>query len=1291
MGKRELYDTIDLRRHGVIEASAGTGKTYAIESLLVRILCEEDADLRAGIDEILVLTFTEKATGELQYRVREKIRQRLDPQVAGTPEQVFLQEAFDRFDEATIFTIHGFCHRALQQFPFETGQPFHLELTEDRVVYEKVLRSIMRNGWPKKYGKNLADLLLLSDYTPAREGRDSWEGLVLNLTSRWNPEAGDRLLPEEMADFQELMEKIGWAVEAAVPQIRDHVLSTNFLELFDRIGYSKTFKGKVCAPLKAFLGATVSGGFALPSFLRLLPGCSGYKGFADNGFRFLVGKNSKEVFPGGELEALADKLNALLDTMPELPPHDFMTNYLAMETIKALQSKGGEYKEQMGLLSYDDMLIRLEQALAQSESLVRELRGQYKYALIDEFQDTDAVQWHILERIFFEGDRQRLFLIGDPKQAIYGFRGADVFTYVDAREQVLCESREPERLETNWRSIPGLTRALNELFLPGSTSHERDETNPQPDGGWFASGEIKYVPAASPAGDKINVKVIQDATARDAVTVMDLGPESVRRKAVWKVAHWIAREIRYLLEPVEKTGEPKFVFKQKSDGESRPLKPDDICILVRAEKEVPIIEEALHKQGVAHSYYKKRGLYQSEEALHLRYLFDAIAYPTNGQAFKKALLTPFFRVCVEDLEKYEDLEPEHFVKELFRRWHELAGRRAWSRLFQSLLDETGVMLVKGTDTERSITNYQQILQTMETEARQGHLDFIGICERLNRYRRRSIEMDEDVDIHRLETEKPKVQIVTIHKSKGLQWPIVFLGVGSGYSSKYDYYKYHDEDRKTVYSLSGEGGIKNKSREELEDEDRRLYYVALTRAMFKLYVPKKCPSLTNTGKVRHTEGPVGRFLYPAMMASWIGVDEDSMPVSILEWVGLEREPPEVRGIALDSIYTTSELADTSLEPPDPPVPGVCTHLKQRTNVLCSFSSIAGSILDPKDVFRKEHSAPEEMFRFTAEQDREKEPDEGIDDSAVTASGDDVPMLTRLPVVDFPAGMLPRGANTGNTFHEIFEQINFESVRRMDAWKGMLTTGTGIPELIDMCMSKYGLKEKITQNGDAFPSYRDQIAKIVWNTLHASFSVPGVDGKRFRLAELANSTEVGGAVSPPGDHRIHELEFQFPLPEVLADEIGGVAATRWLKEHGIRLVADRFRKEGYLTGFIDLVFRVMDEDAGGWRYGILDWKSNWLQGNDYSALAMEQCMHEHSYTLQYELYTIALARWLKSAGVLRSLDVDEFRRHFAGVFYFFIRGVDPEREGEGIYTPPGAVNPAECERKLFMLLNQTEGGS
>jgi len=1285
MKRAQLHDTLDLARHGVIEASAGTGKTYTIESLFVRLLCEPDPGLRAGVGEILVLTFTERATGELQVRIREKIRQKLGGGDADPGQRELLQAAHDGFDDASIFTIHGFCHRVLQQFPFETGQPFRQELADDRALYERALRGLMRGDWPNRYGDDLEEILLLSGYASGRGG--GWEAAVLYLAARWRPEAGDRLLPEALEDFPGFLASCRRALEPALPDLRRRLLETRFLERFDRVGYSATFKQEVCVPLKAFLGAVLSGRSVVSSLLPMLSALSSRAHFRKKGFRFLLDKDYAGVFPAGELDALCEKLDALREALPDLPPADVLAGHLAVETVHALKRWAREHKNRGGLLSYDDMLIRLDRALRESDALARELRGRYRVALIDEFQDTDAVQWSILKRIFFQGEGRRLFLIGDPKQAIFGFRGADVTTYVAAREQVLAGGREPERLGANWRSVPALVRALNELFLPGAAGGQGRP-------GWFAPGDIAYVPVRPPPEDEINVQVVRDATGREPVTVMDLGGITAKGKAAKAVATWIAGEVRRLLAPEEETGEARLVFRCRRGDPARGLRPDDICVLVRGYKEVPALEEALTRQGVPHAYYKKPGLYQSPEADHLRYLFDAIARPADGQAFKKALLTPFFRVRVEELWTYEDLEPEHAIKTLLGSWHDLAGRRAWTRLFQSVLEDTGVMLSPGENTERRLANYQQILQTLETEARREHLDFVGICERLNRYRQRSVEMDEDVDIHRLETEKPRVQIVTIHKSKGLQWPVVFLGTGSGYGGVRRAHKYHDQERRTVYSLSGEGGAKERGRREEEEEDLRLYYVALTRAMFKLYVPCKRPVLTRTGQVDHREGPVGRFLCPAMMAAWLaggGGGGSGACVPACEGVGvvpLLEEPDDPAHPA--PAAAPVQPPGPACRVPDPPLPPDHRGLRERTDVLCSFSSLAGAAAGGRGALGEAAgAAAREAFRFTAGGAREKEPDEAAPGDAAAPAGEAASLLAHLPAADVPEGMLPRGAETGNALHEILERIDFGRVRRMDGWEGMLEPGTSVPELVRACLARHGLPERPAGGGGPLPSYAEQAARMVWNALHARFPVQGIPGKRFRLADLVNRAEVDDPARVPADHRVHELEFLVPLPASLPAEIAGTEAARWLREQGVRLRPDASRQGGYLAGFIDLVFRVRDEAGGGWRYCIVDWKSNWIPGGDYGRGAMEACMAEHGYTLQADLYTIALARWLRSAGVLPSSDPGEFGRRFGGVFYVFLRGVDPAREGQGIYTPPGPLDPARCERDLFLLLNREPG--
>ena len=353
---------------------------------------------------------------------------------------------------------------------------------------------------------------------------------------------------------------------------------------------------------------------------------------------------------------------------------------IAVETIHALQDRLTAHKRERGLISYEDMLTQVDAALDPRQNpraglLQAALQARYRFGIVDEFQDTDPVQWRIFKRIFVEKEgRQRLLVVGDPKQAIFGFRGADLQAYLHAIRELSAEAgARQERLGVNWRTCPELLKPLNMLF--GS--------------GWFCSDDIRYASVDAPAEKERIHSVVADETGRSALTLVDLRFYDSLKAARWAHARFMAREIKRLLSPVD--GRPLLVIKKKDDSEPRALRAGDVCILIFRRGEAGPIMQCLRNAKIPYSFYKQPGLWRSGEAEQLAYLLRSLARPEDPSALRTALLTSFFRIPPERLAAPDSLPENAPAVCLFRKWCGLAAKRRWGELFHSLLEETGVL------------------------------------------------------------------------------------------------------------------------------------------------------------------------------------------------------------------------------------------------------------------------------------------------------------------------------------------------------------------------------------------------------------------------------------------------------------------------------------------------------------------------------------------------------------------------------------------------------------------------
>jgi exodeoxyribonuclease V beta subunit len=1224
----ELHAQIDLASHGIIEASAGTGKTYTLENLAVRLL-----EQGTPLEQILVLTYTEAATSELLKRIRQMLQAALtDCQDAAR--RAHLQAALDGYEGAAVFTIHGFCHRVLRRHAFENGEAFDLEVVPDEPLYERLLHARQRAVWPAlasgdKANERLAEFFKISGYP----GYD-WDKQVLALARAIRICPGpDKLRPEEPAPFNlDCFE--------AQPEARGILdrLSNLVGKLDGRDLMRSEFAGQYEA-LKAVKSAARSS--TLAWLLRLLQ------------------RHAQRPLQMSELVALCEEINseALTGFMPtrflkevKSPPETHIKNtcpnlpgvaqalqqlaacvgaarkQLAAATVRGIKVDAGAYKRERGQLSFEDMLLRLDRALCspRAPELLAVLRREYAYALVDEFQDTDAIQWSILRRIFVgersENAAQKIFLIGDPKQAIYGFRGADVKVYQTAKEELAARGGKFYKLEANWRSIPELSAGLDKLFKHGP---ERD--------GWFAAKRSGIAAGDTFSAPELKTKIIADGSGRPALNLVDLGEAGAASAARAAMVKFIAAEIAAL-----RTAGIKFLDKK---GRERKLELDGICVLVSRHHEAPEVEEALDAHGIPHSFYKKPGLYRCEEAAHLSYLFTAIARPGDQAALFKALLTRFFRVDLAALPAYAALPPEHPIQRLLAEWRAAAQKRHWARFFQSLLEDTGILWNDDrADRERRATNCQHILEELELEAQRAHLDFTGIHETLNRYRSQAVEVAEERDLHRRETEEPKVQIMTIHAAKGLEFPIVFLAGGFASSKKSAWLKYHERAGEevlptVVYDLAGDDEARNWHKQEEDDEQRRLYYVALTRAQLKLYAPFLPPA----GNSR-SAGAAREIIYPSALGAWPDSSERKKIVAGCEPFkesSLDSNAGHRRLVRPGEETRSQAAKDVSLEP-------------------------AADILADVSQYRAQLAVADTQRSFSSLKKFKRSPARFGD--APDLRDDDEPETAWLAEAAANAGqLLPRGKVTGWVLHEVLQHADYDAVRRAKEWPELLADATFLG-VAAAARAHFGMRDGPGSGEKSLGPYTREIARLVWNSLHAPLA--GATGKEFALGELG----------PAGRERIHELRFCYPLPQ--RREIG--AAGPWKRKleaaWRLQLLEEIEHKSGYLAGAIDLVFR--RRESGVDFYCLVDWKSNTLSSYDLPAL--KECMTADRYDLQYHLYTLALARWLEQCGV-------EFKTHFGGVFYFFLRGVDPATPGPGIFHDPSVPDPAKLEEELFVRLN------
>jgi exodeoxyribonuclease V beta subunit len=728
--------------------------------------------------------------------------------------------------------------------------------------------------------------------------------------------------------------------------------------------------------------------------------------------------------------------------------------------IMQLFNSKNRYKNDGGFIDFNDMLLLMREATSPSSPLVNILRQRYQVALVDEFQDTDQIQWDIFRNVFTGDNTHRLIVVGDPKQAIYGFRGANVKIYSAARDTLLKDSAQQKYLDTNWRSYPPLISALNELF----------NENAQ----WFKDTGAEHKDINSPDKSKVRPRLYSDESNRRPLSLVELPDQITGTRAKFSYSRFVAKEIQHLLNSNIEIVE----WRDKSPFR-RPLHLGDICILIRSRSELPAIKYALREANIPYTFPKQGGLFATIEAEEWRYLLRAIAAPDDPGAVMSALLTRFFKCVPETLGNYPLLPVTHPLKMTFAHWHHLAENRLWALLFQSIFADTGILerVLPTDDGERIVTNYQHLVQILHEQAvrTRGNIDDM-ILFLDNKCLRKD---DENTDLQRIETERRKVKIMTMHGSKGLEFEIVFIAGGftnsktrqsSGYTT--------DQGRKYVFNDDKEH--KEAQKNEEEADSRRLFYVALTRAKYKLYIPY----ISNQ---KGGKGALGSFIATAINSAW--PDKNKANNDRFAFINIENNSSlpiwkapvdDASGVILLSTNDKiSNIDESSII-----IPEINPEWGHRITRVHSFSSLSEHAESASETPELQFSSANNLT-----DDKQTITDDATD-SGIKDNDD-----------------LPHGAQTGTLLHAILEEIDYPAVLAAADYNELLRDGSSTRATILNLLNRYPLP-----GNKPAEDYYEKIAHIVWQTLRTPMP-------------FLNNTPLAALTD-----RRHELEFWLPANSI-----------------------------------------------------------------------------------------------------------------------------------------------------------------
>lgn len=1196
---------IPLEGTSLIEASAGTGKTYTIANLYLRLILEKGLD----VQKILVVTFTEAATKELRDRIRHNLNvalQELDQTGSGGDETVArivstaaapksaataanqLQRALVCFDEAAIFTIHGFCKRVLDENAFESAILFDLELVTDQ---RRLVQEITDDFWRRHFtGASYFINALASRHALSYSRFTTLAQQLANNPTLTIIPAAVSVSPEDMLQHHTEL-KHAW----------------------------RASKGEVTAILQS-----ENSGFSKS-------GHPFYRGQLDDWLVKLEGACSDAPSPD-DLASIAmfttDRLNGRLKKNFTLPPHrffDLCQAYCAAEKdfVVGIQQTYAAYlkaelsrrKQAANIQFFDDLLANVHSAL-QTEAdsqLARAVRAKFDAALIDEFQDTDPIQYDIFRALFAREDKS-LFLIGDPKQSIYGFRGADIFAYIRAVGDI--PDQQKYTLNENWRSESQFVDAANCFFDPVD--------NP------FVLGDtIVYTPvraAAQSLGNRFPLTVADDppgnlvlwfinrANSQAAGTAPN--KDQARRTAAQAVVYEISR----LLNKAER-GEATL-------GD-RPLLPSDCAVLVTRNADAQLIKDQLAEANIPAVTTRAENIFKTGQAREIEQVLNAVAAPSDLFKLRTALATELLGCPAEIiLASVEDESPGNEMErhlDRFAAYNELWQTHGFISMFRKLLQSYDVSgrLLRHPHGERELTNVLHLTELIHTAAFENNLGPNGVLSWIQAQRNAEDE-NEELEL-RLERDDAAVQILTVFRSKGLQYPLVFcpfMWQAEAASRSADIVFHADNnlylDIGTEQRLQAHQA---RARQENLAELVRLLYVALTRAQNRCYLTfGRIGTATALDYILTGGADPTADIYGHLKSILKDLDEETLHANV----------------SRSSVSCSGHIRVT--EPGlDPPRPYKPPGTDRRPELTCRAIERVGSWANDWMIASFSRLVAEKFGRRTPNPAHQLKADE------FAAERTDQQLAPVDTFFAFPGGTL-----TGSCIHSIFETINFS---RPESGRNRL--------IVDRLLKKFGL-------ADAGRSRGDMVQRMLISVLRA----PLLKGApNFTLEQI------------PSEQRIPEMEFFYPIKRFTPSNLQAVlseftdtpsAALPHFREKIGQLEFKPVR--GFMRGFIDLVFKFEE------KYYLLDWKTNHL-GNtfaDYDVSHLARNMEAAYYNLQYYIYTVALHKYL--AGRVADYTYDT---HFGGVFYLFIRGIHPDYPGSGIFFDRPPADLVEALVNLFGL--------
>ncbi len=1223
---------IPLSGKHLIEASAGTGKTYNITRIYLRLLLERELT----VEQILLMTFTKDATQELRGRIDAFIRECLNDwpslikkedyfkaisERVNTEKVIFLlKRALLFLDEASIFTIHGFCKRVLTQHAFNSGLAFNAKMEADSS--DLILEACQ--DWYRGLSKASPD-----EFTSIAQFWSTPSSFLSSFKKAIGHNAEITVLDSSLIE----VDFIKTANQAYLSLTEnENFLYSTLIEV--KKGDEQEQRITELNSLKQWL-LDVQHDIKL-SYTRPIPDAF------INGRRF--GRSTskvalKNIFaPVTAVKLLAGSLVKLINKANAFA--------IVQQGIYHIRSQVVAKKNQHNILDFDDLIKTLADCLIANKnelaekpdinSLAQILLKQYPVALVDEFQDTDPQQFSILQAIYYQPPKKEitcnlinssgLYLIGDPKQAIYGFRGCDVFAYLAARHT--CDYHW--LMDTNWRSTPEMVAGYNEIFkdkiVKGSTSVFGYDIPYNA----VKSGKKSLETTLLCGSTEEKTQSTQENKALQFVLFRG-EKNSIKQTVRPFMATWCANEIQQLLKNSSSNKVSNSIDQKLTPQNKESVKPQDIAVLVRDGTEANEIKNALQQLNLASVFLSNRAnLLHSVQAKQLISLLNGLLHLENERSFTAAICCGLLGFHENELHQLQHNEIEY--QQL--KFDFIALRVQWQK--QSFITMALHLMhnhfkVPTKDKDRCLTNLLhlfELLQSASQRFRQPQALLFWFEQQC------SLDNPDIESELRLESDDDLIRIVTQHGSKGLEYPIVFIPFSSRHKDPLkfankgiDYIEYHDDSGALCLSLGGTDAAKKAMAEEAYAESIRLLYVAITRAERRCYI-------LVTAFDQYHNSPLGRTLkwqaeQDIHTSLQTLVTAQDQAISLIEIKLPEPNDTEVQFLVLEPTVFTQIKTKEKVD--DAPKVSQFNAKIERNWWLSSFSSLSRNL------------------RHTGV---------SIPDRDRNIEGISIKHKNEMYQLRFE---LSKGAHSGNLLHDILEHTNFCEPHWAEVTKwplltyGELTIGYSEANL-------FSWLQEILQTP------LDKSVVINTKNLQQKNSIP-----RLSLSEL------------PMDKTLRECEFYFPMESVKSKELANLLTahrSNALLASGKRTQGSQFKVKlpdyqtlsGMMHGFIDLIFEYQG------KYYLCDYKSNHL-GNHFEHYLHDDLLsniEQNHYDLQYLIYSLALHRYLKA-----SLIAYDAAQHFGGVYYCYLRGMTNDKNylNSGVYYRKITQNELDELDKLF----------